>query len=430
MVPWEVIDQHGADAFRWYYFTSKQPWDGYRFSLETVGEAVRQFMLQLWNTYGFYVLYANANGIERETPVALDDLTELDRWALSRLEATTATVTERLDDYDTTTAGRAIAALVDDLSNWYVRLSRRRFWDGDPAAFGVLRTCLVQISKLLAPLTPFIADELFENLDGSEPSVHLCDFPAVDASRRDQDLEWQMQVARDAVELGRAARAQAKVKMRQPLPEAVIVAADKEKAAIEHFQALVADELNVKSIRYVSEADELGRFELKANYRTLGPRFGKEMPQLASAIASLDASHVAETLRAGSAVGVNIGGKEHRLGEEDIQLALQPLEGYQVEAAGTHAVALGLELDDGLRQEGLAREIVHAVQGARKDAGLDISDRISLAISGDEAVVAAARAHEGYLTGEVLATSIAYGGDEGVATEVDGHALQIGVERA
>ena len=282
VVPWEVIDQHGADAFRWYYFTSKQPWDGYLFSLDTVGEAVRQFMLQLWNTYGFYVLYANANGIGREDEPVLEGLTELDRWALSRLEATTATVVERLDDYDTTTAGRAIAALVDDLSNWYVRLSRRRFWDGDPAAFGVLRTCLVQISKLLAPLTPFIADELFENLDGGEPSVHLCDFPEVDASRRDQDLEWQMQVARDAVELGRAARAQAKLKMRQPLPEAVIVAADREKAAIEHFQDLVADELNVKSIRYVSEADELGRFELKANYRTLGPRFGKEMPQLAA----------------------------------------------------------------------------------------------------------------------------------------------------
>ena len=430
VVPWEVIDQHGADAFRWYYFTSKQPWDGYRFSLETVGEAVRQFMLQLWNTYGFYVLYANANGIGREDEISLEDLTELDRWVLSRLEATTATVTERLDDYDTTAAGRAIAALVDDLSNWYVRLSRRRFWDGDPAAFGVLRTCLVQISKLLAPLTPFIADELFENLDGGEPSVHLCDFPGVDASRRDQDLEWRMQVARDAVELGRAARAQAKVKMRQPLPEAVIVAADKEKVAIEHFQDLVADELNVKSIRYVSEADELGRFELKANYRTLGPRFGKEMPQLASAIASLDASHVAETLRAGGAVGVNIGGKEHRLGDEDIQLVLQPLEGYQVEAAGTHAVALGLELHDALRQEGLAREIVHAVQGARKDAGLDISDRISLSVSGDEAVVAAARAHEGYLTGEVLALSVEYGSNEGVASEVDGHALVIGVQRA
>jgi isoleucyl-tRNA synthetase len=430
VVPWEVIDQHGADAFRWYYFTSKQPWDGYRFSLDTVGEAVRQFMLQLWNTYGFYVLYANANGIEREAEVVLDELTELDRWALSRYEATVAVAIERLDDYDTTTAGRAIAALVDDLSNWYVRLSRRRFWDGDPAAFGVLRTCLLGLSKLLAPLTPFIADELYENLDAREPSVHLCDFPAVDSSRRDEDLEWQMGVARDAVELGRAARSQAKVKMRQPLPEAVIVAADRERAAIEHFEDLVTEELNVKAVRYVSEADELGRFELKANYRTLGPRFGKEMPQLAAAVASLDASHVAATLRAGGAVGVNIGGKEHRLGEEDIQLVLQPLDGYQVEAAGTHAVALGLELDDALRQEGLAREIVHAVQGARKDAGLDISDRISLVISGDEAVVAAAKDHEGYLTGEVLATSVAYGSNEGVATEVDGRALVISVERA
>ena len=192
-------------------------------------------------------------------------------------------VTERMEDYDTTFAGRAIADFVDDLSNWYVRRSRRRFWDGDPAAFATLRESLLTVSKLLAPLTPFVADELYENLDGSEPSVHLCDFP--EPGGRDTELEWQMQVARDAVELGRAARAHAKVKVRQPLREAVMVAADRERAAIERFEDLVRDELNVKSLRFVSEADELGRFELKPNYRTLGPRFGKHMPHVAAAIA-------------------------------------------------------------------------------------------------------------------------------------------------
>ena len=168
VVPWDVIDRHGADAFRWYFLTSKLPWDGYQFDADTVGESLRQFLLQLWNTYGFYVMYANVNGVE---PADVAPANDLDRWALSRLAATVETVTERLDDYDATRAGQAIAAFVDDLSNWYVRRSRRRFWDGDPAAFATLRTCLVTVTKLLAPFTPFIADEIYDNLDGSEPSA-------------------------------------------------------------------------------------------------------------------------------------------------------------------------------------------------------------------------------------------------------------------
>ena len=181
--PWEVIDRYGADALRWYFFTSKQPWDGYRFSLETIGEAVRQFLLQLWNTYGFYVLYANANDVApgADPPAATGDL---DRWALSRLQETVEIVRDRLDDFDATIAGRAIQTFVDELSNWYVRRSRRRFWDGDPAAFATLRHCLVTVAQLLAPFCPFIADEIYDNLDGSEPSVHLCDFPVADAARR------------------------------------------------------------------------------------------------------------------------------------------------------------------------------------------------------------------------------------------------------
>src|SRR3954471_22435014 len=239
--PWDVLDRHGADAFRWYYFTSKQPWDGYRFSVETVGESVRQFMLTLWNTYAFYVLYANLT--EPEVQDA-GPSTDLDRWVLSRLHATTATAIERLDDYDTTAAGRAVAEFVDDLSNWYVRRSRRRFWDAEPSAFWTLRECLVTVARLLAPLTPFIADAIYENLDGSEPSVHLCDYPA--AGARDLDLEHDMQVVRDAIELGRAARAHGKVKVRQPLSEAIVVAADREREAIARFEGLVLEELNVK----------------------------------------------------------------------------------------------------------------------------------------------------------------------------------------
>jgi isoleucyl-tRNA synthetase len=422
VVPWDVLEAHGADAFRWYYFTSKQPWDGYRFSLETVGECVRQFLKPLWNTYAFYVLYANVNEVDTE---ADGERTDLDRWILSRLNGTVERVIERMNDYDTTFAGRAVGELVDDLSNWYVRRSRRRFWDGDPGAFATLRECLVTIAKLLAPLTPFVADEIYDNLDATEPSVHLCDFPA--PGERDEELEWQMQVARDAVELGRAARAQAKVKVRQPLREAVVVAADRERVAIGRFDDLVREELNVKSLRYVLEAEELGHFELKPNYRALGPRFGKQMPQVAAAIAALDPGR----LRDGARVGVNFNGQEHEIGPEDVQIVLQPLEGYQVERSGTHAVALNLELDDELRREALAREVVHAIQAARRNAGLKVEDRIALTLAGDEELLTAAREHEDYVAGETLATSLAYEGPDGAhQAEIEGRPLKIGVERA
>ena len=425
VVPWDVIETHGADAFRWYYFTSKQPWDGYRFSLETVGESVRQFLKTLWNTYGFFVLYANAGGIE---PEADGPRTDLDRWVLSRLHATTATAIERLDDYDTTGAGRAIADYVAQLSNWYVRRARRRFWDGDPAAFATLRECLVTVAKLLAPLTPFVSDAIYDNLDGSEPSVHLCDYP--EPGQRDRQLEWQMDVARDAVELGRAARAQAGVKVRQPLGEAIVVARDAERAAIERFEPLVLEELNVKRLRYVSEADELGHFELRPNYRALGPRFGKQMPQVTAAIDALDPENAARTLRQGGTVAINIEGTDHPLSAQDLQLVLRPLEGYQVERSGAHAVALDLTLDDALRREGLAREVVHAVQAARKSAGLRVEDRISLSLTGDPELLEAARAHERYVAGETLATSLRYDGSDGARAEIEGRELRIGVERA
>ena len=425
VVPWDVIETHGADAFRWYYFTSKQPWDGYRFSLETVGESVRQFLKTLWNTYGFFVLYANAGGIE---PEADGPRTDLDRWVLSRLHATTATAIERLDDYDTTGAGRAIADYVAQLSNWYVRRARRRFWDGDPAAFATLRECLVTVAKLLAPLTPFVSDAIYDNLDGSESSVHLCDYP--EPGQRDRQLEWQMDVARDAVELGRAARAQAGVKVRQPLGEAIVVARDAERAAIERFEPLVLEELNVKRLRYVSEADELGHFELRPNYRALGPRFGKQMPQVTAAIDALDPENAARTLRQGGTVAINIEGTDHPLSAEDLQLVLRPLEGYQVERSGAHAVALDLTLDDALRREGLAREVVHAVQAARKSAGLRVEDRISLSLTGDPELLEAARAHERYVAGETLATSLRYDGSDGARAEIEGRELRIGVERA
>ena len=425
VVPWEVIQRHGADAFRWYYLTSKQPWDGYLFSTETVGESVRQFLLQLWNTYGFYVLYANANEI---TDVGAPE-TELDRWAVSRLNATIAEVRERMEDYDATRAGQAIAAYVDELSNWYVRRSRRRFWDGDPAAFGTLKHALVEVTKLVAPFTPFLADAMFENLDGSLESVHLADFP--EAGPRDEALETAMAVARETVRLGLAARGHGKLKVRQPLRAAVVVAADEERAAIERLEAMVRDELNVKELRFVSEAGELGSYEVKPNYRALGPRFGKKMPQVAAAVASLDPAHVAASLRDRGRVGINVDGHDHELGPDDVTLALQPLAGYQLEREGSHAVALELELDDELLREGVAREIVHAIQNARKGAGLQVEDRIELVLGGDDELLDAARGHETYIAQETLAVRVSYDAAvDGVEATIDGRLLEISLQRA
>jgi isoleucyl-tRNA synthetase len=430
--PWDVIDQFGADALRWYFFTSKYPWDGYRFSMEALGETVRQFM-QLWNTYGFYVLYANANGIERHSPsleqvLARDDLSELDRWVLSRLQATVGAVRESLDAFDATLAGRAIAEFVDELSNWYVRRSRRRFWDGDGAAFATLHHALTTVAKLQAPFTPFITDEIYDNLDGSEQSVHLCDFPV--AAQRDLGLEQAMAVARETVRLGLAARGQAKLKVRQPLPAAVIVATGAEREAIERMAGIVRDELNVRELRFVSEADELGEVEVKANYRTLGPRFGKQMPMAAASIAGLDGRHVSAALRDGGTIRINVGGSDRALGADDLLISMKPLEGYQVEREGQHGVALELEIDESLRVEGWAREIVHAVQAARRAAEFDISDRIALKLDGDQKLLDAARTHQQYIAGETLAASVECGSTNGgVPLQLDGLDLLIEVQR-
>jgi isoleucyl-tRNA synthetase len=459
--PWDVISAHGADAFRWYYLTSQQPWSGYRFSVDTVGEAVRQFLLTLWNTYSFWVLYANAENLKPgdfqnpaapgrgSNPESISDFlgiagaeeaagNDLDRWALSRLQATVATVRERMDGFDCTAGGRAIAAFVEELSNWYVRLSRRRFWEGDRAAFATLRHCLLETAALLAPFTPFLADEIHLNLAGGEAeelgehpdSVHLRDFPAPEAAMADPELEAAMEAVRRTVELGRAARAQAKVKVRQPLRRAVIVATGAEREAISARADLVTSELNVKELDFVSEEAELVSYAVKPNYRSLGPRFGKRMPQVAAAVEALDPAHVARALSDGAEVGVNIEGDEHTLGPDDVTLALQPLEGYEVEAEAGHAVALQLQLDEELLREGLAREIVHAVQNARREAGFEVTDRIELSLGGDEELLAAAREHRSYIAGEVLATSVAYDAAEGATTTIDGLDLRISIKQS
>ena len=440
VAPWEVLDKFGADAFRWYLFTAQQPWSGYRFSLEAISEALRSFLLTLWNTYAFLVLYANAEGFDAARSVRRpENPSDLDRWALSRLEATVEKVTRQMDGFDCTGAGREIADLVEELSNWYVRLSRRRFWEGDAAAFDTLRFCLVEIAALLAPFTPFIADEIHSNLAGGAvgefgelpDSVHLRDFPSPDPSRRDPGLEEAMAATRRTVELGRAGRAQAKAKVRQPLARAVVVATDAEREAIATQTELIKAELNVREIEFVTDQSELVSYRVKPNYRSLGPRFGKAMPTVASAVDGLDAERVAATIEAGGEVGINIEGKDHTLEPEDLIMSMEPVAGYQVESESGHAVALALELDDDLIREGLAREIVHAVQNARKEAGLEITDRIALTLGGDPGLLDAAERHREYVGDEVLASSMSLDAtaEPAATATIEGRELNIAVSR-
>jgi isoleucyl-tRNA synthetase len=444
VAPWDVISEHGADAFRWYYFTSQQPWSGYRFSVETVGETGHRFLKTLWETYRFYVLYANADGFHhsesKSDPAARP---EMDRWVLSRLQSTIAAVRDELDNYDTTSAGRSIAAFVDDLSNWYVRRSRRRFWraseddSGDQAAaYLTLHESIVTVAKLLAPFTPFVADEIYGNLDGAEPSVHLCDFPVADDALIDRELEFDMAVARRTVELGRAARSHAKIKVRQPLRQAVVVADERERRAIERLEDQVLDELNVKSISYVGEAEELAEYEVKPNYRALGPRFGARMREAAAAIEALDPAHVAAAFDRGESVHVSVGGREESLSGDDLSLVMLPRGGYQLERQANYAVALELDLDEELLREGAAREVVHAVQNARKGAGLQVEDRIDLRLSGDDRLIDVVRQHADYVAGETLAESLELDGataDPTAHTEtarIDGSEIAIALSRA
>ncbi|HJZ61359.1 MAG TPA: isoleucine--tRNA ligase [Miltoncostaeaceae bacterium] len=418
--PWEVLDRSGADPFRWYLLTAQAAGESFRFSFAAIDEAMR-FLLTLWNTYAFFVTYAALpdgwapEGGDPPPP----ERPATDRWILSRLDATTARVSEGLEGYDAAGAGRAIAALVDDLSLWYVRTGRRRFWEGRAeaahrrAAFATLHECLATIALLIAPFCPFVAEELHGNLvaahDPAAPeSVHLADWPEA-GGRRDLALEAAMASVREAVSLGRAARKESGVRVRQPLPEAVVACSPQEAEAMGPLAGMVADELNVKSVRFVTDPGELVEVAVKPNYRTLGPRFGREMPAVAAAVAALDPSEAVRTLDAGGAVAIAVDGREEALGAEDLLREVRPAARYAVAQEGRVAVGIAVEVTPELRREGLAREIVHAVQAARREAGLRVDERIRLHVDGSGAVRDAVERHGGEIAGETLAVAVTVG---------------------
>jgi len=443
--PWTILDKQGADALRWYLFTVSSPWFARRFGPENVDEVIRKFILTLWNTYSFYTLYANIDGFDPDAQatggaVPVADRPLMDQWILGDLHILVRKVTAELEGYDAFAAGRAIADFVDELSNWYVRRSRRRFWkseaDADKiAAYLTLNECLVTLSKLLAPFMPFLAEELYQNLVAERSpeapeSVHLVDWPVADEALIDEDLSFRMAVARQVVNLGRAARNATQIKTRQPVAKAVVACGERQRAAVEGLAAVVAEELNVKEIEYVASASELVAYVIKPNYRTLGPKFGKNMPAVAAAVAALPADETGDRIATGRSVMVTVGeagtGTEHEyeFAPEDFVVETHQREGYQVEREGGVAVAISTVLSPELLSEGLARELVHHIQNTRKAADFEIDDRIHLWVSGPAEIAEMLAVHGEWVKKETLAVSLHVGapaaGDEAAGATAAG----------
>ncbi len=410
--PFELFERHGADALRWYMLCGGSPWSSRRVGHKQVEEVVRTVLLTYWNTASFLTLYAGANGWEPGT-VRVDgtgERTLLDRWALSETHATALEVTAALEDFDSLRAGRRIAQLVDDLSNWYVRSSRRRFWDGDPVALGTLHECLYVVTLLMAPFVPFVTDEvwdaLFSGQDRLPDSVHLAPWPEVDGSGVDEVLSQQVALVRRLVDLGRQARAESKTKTRQPLSRA-LVSASGWQALPEELRALVAAELNVVSLEPL--AGDLVDTSVKGNFRSLGKRFGKQTATVAAAVAASDAAALAASLRDRGAATVTVDGEDVEVGPDEVIVTETPRTGWAVATGSGETVALDLEITPALRRAGLVRDVVRLVQDGRKSSGLDVSDRIELWWSADGELAEALEEGTARLAEEVLAVQVTRG---------------------
>jgi isoleucyl-tRNA synthetase len=414
--PIPLMDLHGADALRWFMLCSGSPWSSRRVGHKVLDEIASKVIRTYWSVASFQSLYARANGW---TPAAASgELTVLDRWALSELHRVAAEVEDALENFDTARAGKALAAYIDDLSNWYVRRSRRRFWDGDPAALSTLHECLDVLTRLLAPFIPFVTERVWGALfvpTGDVDSVHLARWPDADPSLIDADLSDQVGIVRRLVELGRSARADSKMKTRQPLSQALI-SAPGWIALPEGLKSQVREELNVVQLANLSDAGELVELAVKPNFRELGRRFGKRTQSVATAISAVDAETFVDAYRAGTA-RVEVDGEWFDISGDEVVVAETPRSGWAVASAGSDTVALDLELTHELRLAGLVREIIRMVQEARKNAGLDVTDRIELwwRVGGSPEPAEAIRTHGELLAGEVLASAVT----EGAPDEAD-----------
>lgn len=429
--PFETIEQYGSDPLRWYMITNASPWDNIKFDVEGIEEVRRKFFGTLYNTYSFFVLYANVDGFDyKEADVPMEERPEIDRWILSLLNSLVKDVDGFYDTYEPTRAGRAISDFVNDnLSNWYVRLNRRRFWGGGMttdklSAYQTLYICLETVAKLMAPIAPFYADQLFTDLiavtgrDKSE-SVHLADFPVCNEAWVDKDLEERMQLAQSISSMVLALRRKVNIKVRQPLQAIMVPVADAhQQAAIELVKNLILNEVNVKELTFVDNAAGILVKRIKPDFKKLGPRYGKVMKQLAAAIQAMTQENIQQFEATGS-FAFDIDGQQAVVELADVEVISEDIPGWLVANEGRLTVALDITVTEELRLEGLARELVNRIQNIRKSSGFDITDKITIAVLSSEDMDPAIRAYSSYIAGQVLAESIEIADVVSDGTELD-----------
>ncbi|HAP69412.1 MAG TPA: isoleucine--tRNA ligase [Flavobacteriales bacterium] len=414
----DTIKKYGPDATRWYMTTNAEPWDNLKFDIEGIGEVQRKFFGTLYNTYGFYALYANIDGYDfSENEIPLDQRPEIDRWVMSKLNSLIAEVDEHYMEFEPKKAGRAIQEFVNEnLSNWYVRLCRRRFWKGEPspdksAAYQTLYTCLETVAKLMSPIAPFYADKLFLDLnavtgrDKSE-SIHLSEMPVADKNAIDLDLEERMAIAQKATSLILSIRKKEKHRVRQPLAKVMIPILDEKfERQLKAVENLILSEVNVKELEYLKETAGVIEKTIKANFKTLGPKYGKQMKQIAGAISQLNQEQISAFESAGT-YDLTIDGGTVSISLEDAEIVSKDIPGWAVASEGGITVALDLTLTEELEEEGLARELVNRIQNLRKDKGFEVTDRINLSILDQANISKAVTNNLKYICAETLAENL------------------------
>jgi len=390
--PWDILNKQGADALRWYFFTGVSPWLPKNFSVKAIDEVVRKFILTLWNTYTFFIIYANIDNFNPyEYELEVKDRFEIDRWILSELNRTIKKVNNLMDSFNVTESGREIQSFVDTLSNWYVRRSRRRFWKSEEdkdkiSAYKTLYECLVNVSILCAPFIPFISEEIYKNLTGSlgkgEESVHLESYPEVNESLIDEDLSFKMDTARRVVNLGRAIRNKVNIKVRQPIKEVLVYFErdGRKKEAINYFKDIIISELNVKEIGFTEDISELILYDIKPNLSLLGRKYGSKVPLIKKALFSGNQMRIALKVKNNKNVNLIVDGEQIELLPEEVIVEVKNKEGIGVESDGEFIVGLPTVISEDLMEEGFCRELVHQIQNLRKEAGFQIENTIELAL--------------------------------------------------
>lgn len=439
--PFTMIDKYGADPVRFYMMTNSEPWDNLKFDEKGVDEVRRKFFGTLYNTYSFFSLYANVDDFDYSQPeVPLNERPEIDRWILSALHSLIKGVDKELGNYDPTRAGRLIDNFVnDDLSNWYVRLNRKRFWGKEMSkdklsAYQTLYTCLETVAKLLAPFAPFYSDQLYLDLTkatgrGGEQSVHLAKFPEADESFIDSDLEIRMGMAQKITSMVLALRRKVNIKVRQPLQAIMIPAVDNEqKNHIEAVKDLIKNEVNVKELRFVEGSGVLVK-KVKCNFRTMGKKFGKLMKGIAAAMNNLSQEEISQLQTTGSYELV-VEGQKAVVEATDVEIISEDIPGWLVSNEGNLTVALDVELSDELLNEGMARELINRIQNIRKEIGLEITDRINVTLSPDSKVEAALAGFADYIKAQVLADNVCIADNDGIANEIEDLNINIKVAKA